>query len=351
MFPLLLVSTSTGCHPCGTLLSATLGPRILKRPRFSPGIIVMEASVIFVPCWQVLKSRKLQRETLEILAEWETKRNHNSSGRSRSAATACDSSKKKGTPSTSTGGNRRGEMYTMNALEKALQTNPTPLLLFAALKDFSGENISFLNHVRDWKADWIPSTDRLGVLKKPQAKQSDDNALRRKQFNAAVQMYASFVSVQYSDFPINLSFAHRKELGTVFDAATSSISTHVHNNPATPFDDPERGHVDDGVLVATTYLNDSTEQILPRHGVMSSSSCKSVGLVYLDSRLPCDVAIPDAFGPHVFDDAEESIKYMVLTNTWPKFVTAGYASRVEQKTFLGQMKDRLAGWIATRWPR
>jgi hypothetical protein len=44
-------------------------------------------------------------------------------------------------------------------------------------------------------------------------KQAGGNALRRKQFNTAVQIYASFVSVQYSDFPINLSFAHRREPG------------------------------------------------------------------------------------------------------------------------------------------
>jgi hypothetical protein len=311
----------------------------------------MEASVILVPCWQVLKSRKLQRETLEILAEWETKRTHNSSTRSRSAKTAYDSKQQKSIASTGTGGNRRGEMYTMNALEKALHTNPTPLLLFAALKDFSGENISFLNHVRDWKADWRPSIERFGVPKKAHVKQPDGNALRRKQFNAAVQIYASFVSVQYSDFPINLSFAHRRELGAIFDAATSSISTQVHNNPATPFDDAERGGIEDGVLVATTYLNDSTEQILPRQGAMSSSSCKRIGLACLDSRLPGDVTIPDAFGPHVFDDAEESIKYMVLTNTWPKFVTAGYASSVEQRTFLGRMKERLAARVAMCWLR
>jgi hypothetical protein len=311
----------------------------------------MEVSVIFVPCWQILKSRKLRRETLEILAEWETKRNINSSMRSHSTETACDPNKHKIAPSASTGGSRRGEMYTMKALEKALQTNPAPLLLFAALKDFSGENISFLKHVRDWKTDWSPPTDRLQVLRKPQVKQLDGEALRRHQFNAAVQIYASFVGVPYSDFPINLSFAHRKALGVMFDAATSSISAHVQNNPATPFDDPERGYVKDGFFVANTYLNDSAEQILPRHGVKSSSSRKSVGLVYLDSRLPDDITIPDTFGPNVFDDAEESIKYMVLTNTWPKFVTAGYASNLEQRTLLGQLQDKLAAWIGARRQR
>jgi hypothetical protein len=31
---------------------------------------------------------------------------------------------------------------------------------------------------------------------------------------------------------------------------------------------------------------------------------------------------PAGFNEHVFDEAEESIKYLVLTNTWREFVTA-----------------------------
>jgi hypothetical protein len=56
-------------------------------------------------------------------------------------------------------------------------------------------------------------------------------------------------------------------------------------------------------------------------------------------------------GPHAFGDAEESIKYMVLTNTWPKFVTAGYASSVEQRGFLGRTKERLAARVTLCWLR
>lgn len=153
----------------------------------------MEVSAIFVTCWQVLKSRKLRRETLYILAEWETKLNNHSSAQSGSTETACEPTRKKNSVCTSTRGSRYGEIYTMNALEKALQTNSTPLLLFAALKDLSGENISFLNYVRDWKADWSPSTDRFKVLKQPQVKRLQGEALRRYQFNAAVQIYVTLI--------------------------------------------------------------------------------------------------------------------------------------------------------------
>jgi hypothetical protein len=55
----------------------------------------MEVSAIFVTCWQVLKSRKLRRETLYILAEWETKLNNHSSAQSGSTETACEPTRKK----------------------------------------------------------------------------------------------------------------------------------------------------------------------------------------------------------------------------------------------------------------
>lgn len=231
----------------------------------------------------------------------------------------------------------------MNALEKALQTNPTPLLLYAALKDFSGENISFLNHVREWKTTWNASSDHFTVLKKPQVKKLEGDFLRRQQFDKAVRIYASFVGVEYSDFPINLSSTHRNELGILFDSATSLVSAHVHDNSATPFDDLEGSSWPDVASLASTC--NSTEEIIPRQGARSTGSHNSVGLVYLDPRLPADVTIPATFGPHAFDHAEESIKYMVLTNTWPKFVTAGYASSAEHKTILNRMKDNMLPWM------
>jgi hypothetical protein len=36
--------------------------------------------------------------------------------------------------------------------------------------------------------------------------------------------------------------------------------------------------------------------------------------------------IPEDFDGRIFDDAEASIKYLVLTNTWPKFVKDKHCS-------------------------
>jgi hypothetical protein len=45
--------------------------------------------------------------------------------------------------------------------------------------------------------------------------------------------------------------------------------------------------------------------------------------------------VPESFGPNVFDDTQESIKYLVLTNTWPKFVKNRTASIDSGRTMHG----------------
>ncbi|OLE52724.1 MAG: hypothetical protein AUG51_16665 [Acidobacteria bacterium 13_1_20CM_3_53_8] len=82
-------------------------------------------------------------------------------------------------------------------------------------------------------------------------------AFRRQQFGAAVQIYISLVSVHYSDFPINLSFGHRKELNSIFDAAAPSIGAELRADPATPLDDLQHGFVKEKAFVATTSLCNS----------------------------------------------------------------------------------------------
>ena len=306
----------------------------------------MEASLIFIPCWQVLKNRNLRKETLDILAQWGHQKHDSTTGDESTLATESTVSSSIRTTKSSKPSSRRstkGHLYSRQALEKALNTNPTPLLLFAAIKEFSGENISFLIHVHKWRAAWNPSSQsRYSAFTPQNHRRLEGEALWRHQFSLAVEIYLSFVSMQHSDFPINLSSAHLKELNAVFEipAATINTTTTVPNNAARPFKNKglrpfDVEHGSDTVLVSVTAL--------PTHGdidpVGTSTSfglsARSVGklsLLDLKPRLPPSTPIPDAFGPGVFDHAEESIKYMVLTNTWPRFVDAGYANNLEQKS-------------------
>jgi hypothetical protein len=55
-----------------------------------------------------------------------------------------------------------------------------------------------------------------------------------------------------------------------------------------------------------------------------------------------DLAVPEDFTEMVFDLAEREIKYLVLTNTWPKFVNIGRANLTKE------LEDAEKGSV---WPR
>lgn len=235
----------------------------------------------------------------------------------------------------------------MTALESAVRTNPSPLLLFAALKDFSGENISFLTKVHDWKRGWLLLTPtRTGLLKRPGTSEVNEQERQRQQFKCALGIYASCVSPKYSDYPVNLSHVHLKELETVFEGAAMAIygQSDQECNSATPFDsvwqsfceDVENHQSKDGIFVTptrrTSPQSNSTDNILENDDCGKRQTIlQTYEMTHLSDQLPECVPVPRGFGPGIFDRAEESIKYMVLTNTWPKFVNAGYASSVNRK--------------------
>lgn len=225
---------------------------------------------------------------------------------------------------------RRSDMFTMLALENALRNNSRPLLEFAALKDFSGENISFLSHVADWKRTWTTSS-------------LDPDALRYDQFIQAVRIYSHFISLEYSEFPVNISSRLKRDLFEVFDSAAVTLNRRNSSQSAasaTPFDDFNSG-------------SSTTDLRLPHHtfdleGTLGKANLESVTEMSDLSSDGRTVYVTADFSPLIFDPAEAEIKYLVLTNTWPKFVHYGLENschRVEDgdKQLLGGFWSYLSG--------
>lgn len=313
--------------------------------RFAPSIILMQGFIIFFPCYQVYKNRRLENETRQIIAEWEEKKRHGHTGSGDSTQYSSSRSLKS---------NRDPALYTLSSLESALQVNPKPLLLFAALKDFSGENISFLTHVNEWKAGWtVPSPVKVNFLRKPEINRQADERLHRRQFSLALRIYSSFVSLRYSDFPINISSIHLKELDILFSEAAAKVNKSTDHNAATPFDEYDDAFKD---LEANQMSRSTT--VTSSHAMVDIMSCpeqkhysqvQAFQLGHVDDDLPADIEIPAGFGPNVFDRAEASIRELVLTNTWPKFVNAGYVTHIEKpslKERVGDCIDEVGGMLS-----
>jgi len=204
------------------------------------------------------------------------------------------------------------DMLNMTALDFTLRTNPQPLLQFAALKDFSGENVSFLTHIAEWKRAWfiIPTG-------------SSTQSQRHQQFIDAVRIYVNFVSLDYAEFPINISSREMKRLHHIFTAAATllmrkqSVSS---TETITPFDNPVAP-----VSSSSSTVDLKTGMSLSTLGVANLQSAMQMTELRAVDTL-ADVDIPEEFGPEIFEDAEKEIKYLVLTNTWPKFVNASCAA-------------------------
>lgn len=245
--------------------------------------MMLEIFTIFVPCYEVYKQRNLSQETLESIARWESRqrvgiKDDGKSLNSDVTGTTWASRVSRAASQTSSG----GSILTMDALEHTLEKNPEPLQEFSALRDFSGENVAFLMRVRDWRLAHFP------VSKKDSASSKDDTAiaevipLTRECFEGALHIYLDFISSTSAEFQLNLSSQDFRKLQSVFEEAAKVVcSDTVASDPATPFEQSPHnaGHV----------LNFNGE-------------------------------IPSGFDATIFEDAEISIKYLVLTNTWPKFI-------------------------------
>ncbi|GKT41570.1 uncharacterized protein ColSpa_01751 [Colletotrichum spaethianum] len=267
--------------------------------RICLSITFIEVFAIFVPCWQVLKHKSLQQETLESIALWEAKnksRNGSDSIITDSTKVGSDASITwKSLVQLEKDTSQADSVYTMGALEYVLEKNPEPLRKFSALRDFSGENIAFLSAVGEWKAS---------IPRGPDAQQRSSE-LTRERFNRALRIYTEFISPHHAEFQINIASQDLKRLETVFENAARILygyKTERFFDPVVPFED-------------VTW------------GPESSSGNSDKGTWSRDGRGDCITdrvqywgEIPEAFNADVFDNAETSIKYLVLTNTWPKFV-------------------------------
>jgi len=261
-------------------------------------IMLLEIFTIFLPCWEVIKHQSLRQETLEAIARWEARNKATASGSlsSGSSMFSWKRSKKAASISTSSG----GSILTMDALEHTLTKNPEPLQHFSALRDFSGENIAFLTRVAQWRSEFYPPT-KLSEKKKSAVTEVP----LRESFECALRIYSDFISARGADFQINLSSHDFKMLETVFEEAARIVYGDVPTpDPATPFETANwRADAN-----STAPSNGSESAIMPQGPTSDAPEVRYWG------------EIPESFNETVFNDAETHIKYLVLTNTWPKFV-------------------------------
>ncbi|KAL9131717.1 MAG: hypothetical protein Q9175_006692 [Cornicularia normoerica] len=246
---------------------------------YNPGICVMQGVALFFPLYEALCAKRRQIRT------W-------------------PGSEKTLQPSTDVDieSQIKGSKHSLRAFEEALQNSARELLEYASTREFTGENILFLNCVRDFKASW---TSALAKDETPSIE------YRQKFFSIATDIFDRFVSLQTSQFPINIDSHIYHELKGMFGRDVVPYSSVV-----APF-------ADRWSLATIAAITKTSDKYTANNDPVRPGSSPTFGDIggtssefILSTRAN---AIPEAFEMNIFDKAERSVKYMVFTNTWVRY--------------------------------
>ena len=292
----------------------------------------MQGCTIFFPIFEAYTSRSQLRSSVESMGTPSEKWG----SRESTAYTASTdkefsvSSPQEVSPTATMTSSRRRGIYSMTALEKALEVNATPLLYFSATKDFTGENIIFLMWVRHFRAWWARARREHGLI----SYQS-----RYRLFRSATEIFITSVHTKTAEFPINIEGRIRLKLEAVFRGAlwTMEAEGRVRNsNLVDPFD--QQSELDWLASVKAPAFpaqrlgyqrpalsRDSSQDTKVESSMQEQEQEQILGMATTGPNLgPVDpedaVPIPPEFNEHIFDEAEQEVKYMVVTNTWPRFI-------------------------------
>ncbi|PGH12772.1 hypothetical protein AJ80_06596 [Polytolypa hystricis UAMH7299] len=275
--------------------------------------------------------------------------------------------------------------HTLTSLEHVLSTSPAPLLHYATSHAFSGENILFLLHVRDWKASWTLSRTR--IFSRPYTP-AQGGELRHNLFAVAVELYLAYVNINTADVPVNLESAvYRKLTDVLGHAAKVVVGNHAPTNkglrvdilsssPVTPFascanddgdffdtapnstEEPNTFSSSNATTTETRARQQQTTTTIPPSSsktyekmlLRSQKSIKDLTSITSNNnnlknkkkkhRLPKDMYIPVRFDETIFDDAVASIKLLVLRDTWPKYIEYLRVKRKEEEVRTQQQQQQ-----------
>ncbi|KAF4917921.1 hypothetical protein CGCVW01_v009415 [Colletotrichum viniferum] len=263
--------------------------------------MVFEIFAVFVSSFQVIRLRILNKKARDANAKWDTSSQSSTLRPTSNLMGTCVNCRREASASQlekglanvyqsdniEIGPEPDSRLLTMSALDHALRENTGSLQEFSALCDFSGENIAFLTRLDAWKTSTWPQF----------AQNSKAHSLSGEEmleaFNSALDIYADFISINLAEFPLNLPSNELKHLEAAFEKPARTLFGEDSSlNHITPFDDAYHS----------------------RNGQTSGSGQDIRGQIRYTGE------IPSAFNPNVFDSAQGHIKYLVLTNTWAKFV-------------------------------
>ncbi|KAI4148842.1 MAG: hypothetical protein L6R39_002672 [Caloplaca ligustica] len=298
--------------------------------------MAMEIVTLAFPIYQILKHKRASRETNRVLAAFDQKQVDSSTdtGTLRSSLTPGSLKSK-----------RNGKMASMETLDECLAGNHDSLQVYASCMELNGENIIFLTKVLAFKQAC------LKAFHSTCNSSSDFRRARNDMFRQALTIFVTLVHSHTASYPINIESPIYNRLEAIFGPATALVamcktpsrtsSFSAASSSATPWDDPQGSAGSRATSPAATPAQEfpsfpmralsksGGSKYASGDGNGSSERIVGVGEEEMDGlnnddqqvRDPLEgVKVPAEFDEGVFDAAFKSVRYMVWSETWQRFM-------------------------------
>lgn len=349
------LSTNTGSLQCGKYsIESVEGPPLLTPfvLRLIPGLMTIEIVTLGFPIYTMFRNNSAAREINNALADFDQKQLQSYD----EGNTLGDSQNSLKTKGSTRGSSRKGKMYPMESLDACLRGNHDGLQIYASCMELNGENIIFLTKVIAFAQQCQKSFHE--TCKSP----TDFRRARSAMFRVALSIFVSLVHADTASYPINIESTIYSHLNAIFGPATAliasvkqpsrspSIATPISSSSKiTPWDDDD----DDAAAAADDVSREDVHDAPagysahPSYPLRAMSNSRSSGgnnnessehIVHVredddtrgDNRGEAGggggadvlegVQVPAEFDERVFDAAFESVKFMVWSETWQRFM-------------------------------
>ena len=270
--------------------------------------MMMELVTLTFPIVQIFKHRKAARETQAILAEFDAKKLYSEPSTTGSLATRST-------------GSKRGKMFSMESLDECLMSNCDGLQVYASCMELNGENIIFLTKVLGFQRKWNMDFSKI----------RDFSRAGMGMFRAALSIYVTLVHSDTASYPINIESPIYAKLESIFGAATKLVASRRNSespstpiSSVTPWDEPQSEPLVESSMLESpgTYpmRNMSLSAPPARRSIDNDSREHIISLDDDPQDTLAGFKLPAEFDEHVFDAAFKSIKYMVWSETWQRYM-------------------------------
>ena len=296
----------------------------------------MELVTLGFPIYQVYKHKRAVRKTHPALGDFDKKRLERSD-----KSTTTDSLNTDTVHPSLPASAKTGRMYSMESLDECLSSYPNDLQMYASSMELNGENIIFLTRVLAFQKICVQA------FQSTCKSATDFRRARTAMFRQALSIFISLVHARTANYPINIESVIYARLDAILGSATTLVASEKHSRSAsistgissnvTPWDEPqgERDeHSNDSYALHTMGGDAAPRAPQPTFNRKSSENGSRERIMQVTTIINEDgsttgmggadpltgVKVPADFDERIFDGAFKSVRYMVWTETWQRYM-------------------------------